>query len=136
MELLAHWSDRCSPPSCHRLAPCIFVFIVFQAFHYKVTYHAASQATAVRLLKSILPKSHSIILSSKAQTAYSEPVERVVHKSQSFEEADAWDASQHRAMSPDERMRAARQIRDRVLPGPNRHLPERQPISLIYEICG
>jgi hypothetical protein len=69
-------------------------------------------------------KSHSIILSSKPKTAYSEPVERIVHKSQSFKEADAWDASQHRAMSPNERMRAARQIRDRVFPGPNPDIRE------------
>jgi hypothetical protein len=51
-------------------------------------------------------------------------VERIVHKSQSFAEADAWDASQQRAMSPNERMRAAKQIRDRVLPGPNPDIRE------------
>ena len=39
-----HRTDRCSPPSCHRLAPCMLVFIVFSTLHYKVTYNAASQA--------------------------------------------------------------------------------------------
>ena len=65
-----------------------------------------------------------IILSSTTQTAYIQSVERIVHKSQSFEEADAWDASQHRAMSPNERMRAAKEIRDRVFPGPNPDIRE------------
>jgi hypothetical protein len=64
------------------------------------------------------------MLSSSPQTPYSETVERIVHKSQSFAEAEAWDISQHHAMSPNERMRAARQIRDRVFPGPNPDIRE------------
>jgi hypothetical protein len=57
-------------------------------------------------------------------------VERIVHKSQSFEEADAWDASQQRAMSPNERMRAAKEIRDRVFPGPNPDIREWQATAV------
>jgi hypothetical protein len=56
--------------------------------------------------------------------AYTGGVERIVHKSKSFKEADAWDAAQHRAMSPNERMRAAKEIRDRVFPGPNPDIRE------------
>jgi hypothetical protein len=35
-ELMAQHTDRCSPHSCHRLAPFMFVFIVLLALHYKV----------------------------------------------------------------------------------------------------
>jgi hypothetical protein len=55
---------------------------------------------------------------------YSKRVERIVHKARSFREADAWDISQHRAMTPNERMRAAREIRERVFPGPNPDIRE------------
>jgi hypothetical protein len=51
-------------------------------------------------------------------------VERIVHKSKSFAEADAWDAAQHAAMTPEERMRAAKEIRDRLFPGKNPDIRE------------
>ena len=43
-------------------------------------------------------------------------MERVVHKARSHQDAHAWDIEQHRAMTPEERMRAARQLKDRVYP--------------------
>jgi hypothetical protein len=43
-------------------------------------------------------------------------VERVVHKASSHEEAARWDVSQHVAMSPEERLRAARALKDRAYP--------------------
>jgi hypothetical protein len=64
------------------------------------------------------------MLSSNVHIRYGECVERVVHKARGFEEAEAWDVSQHRAMSPNERMRAAKEIRDRVFPGPNPDIRE------------
>jgi hypothetical protein len=39
-----------------------------------------------------------------------------VHKARSFEEADRWDVEQHVAMTPDERLRAARVLKDRAYP--------------------
>lgn len=42
--------------------------------------------------------------------------ERVAHKASSHEEARRWDVAQNRAMTPEERMRAARVLRDRVFP--------------------
>jgi hypothetical protein len=43
-------------------------------------------------------------------------MERVVHKARSFVEADQWDVRQHRSMTPQERMRAARALKYRVYP--------------------
>lgn len=42
---------------------------------------------------------------------------RVFHKTTRFEEADAWDIAQHRAMTPEERMRAATVLKKRHWPG-------------------
>ena len=43
-------------------------------------------------------------------------MERVVHKSRSHEEAQRWDVHQHVSMSPQERMKAARILKDRAFP--------------------
>lgn len=39
-------------------------------------------------------------------------MERVVHKSHDHEEAEEWDARQQRDMTPNERMRVAKQLID------------------------
>jgi hypothetical protein len=44
-------------------------------------------------------------------------MERVVNKSRTFEEAEAWERRQYREMTPVERMRAAREIKNRLFPG-------------------
>jgi hypothetical protein len=41
-------------------------------------------------------------------------VERVVHVSHSFEDARSWDIEQHRSMTPEQRQRAARLLKERV----------------------
>ena len=46
-------------------------------------------------------------------------MDRIVKKSQTFAEAEAWDKQQYQAMSPVERMRAARQLKNRLFPGKN-----------------
>lgn len=43
-------------------------------------------------------------------------MQRVVHKSSSHEEARRWDVQQQTAMTPGERMRAARVLKDRAFP--------------------
>lgn len=43
-------------------------------------------------------------------------MERVVHKASSHEEAGEWDVQQHLAMTPEERLRAARELKDRAYP--------------------
>jgi hypothetical protein len=40
-------------------------------------------------------------------------VERIGHKARGFAVAEAWDIAQHRAMTPDERRRVAKALRDR-----------------------
>lgn len=40
-------------------------------------------------------------------------MEREAHKSTSFEEADRWDKQQQWAMTPDERLAIAKELRDR-----------------------
>jgi hypothetical protein len=41
-------------------------------------------------------------------------MERVVHKSHSFDEAREWDIQQQLEMTPEERQRVARTLRDRA----------------------
>jgi hypothetical protein len=43
-------------------------------------------------------------------------MERIVHKASSFQEADRWDVEQQVSMSPEERLRAARVLKDRAFP--------------------
>ena len=45
-------------------------------------------------------------------------MERIVHKSTSFEEAKEWDIRQQLAMTPEERLNAAKELQRRVY-GPN-----------------
>ncbi len=41
-------------------------------------------------------------------------MDRVAHKATSFADAERWDREQHWAMTPDERLAAAKELRDRV----------------------
>ena len=43
-------------------------------------------------------------------------MERIVHKSMSFEEAKEWDLEQAILMSPEDRLAAAKVLRDRFYP--------------------
>jgi hypothetical protein len=40
-------------------------------------------------------------------------MQRVGHKAQGFDEARQWDIEQYRRMTPDERRRVAKELRDR-----------------------
>lgn len=41
------------------------------------------------------------------------PLERVVHKSRSFAEADAWDIAQQLSLTPEQRQAIARELKRR-----------------------
>lgn len=41
-------------------------------------------------------------------------MERIIHKSKSFREAEAWDILQHIRMTPEQRQEAAAELRKRV----------------------
>ncbi len=41
-------------------------------------------------------------------------MDRVAHKAMSFADAEQWDREQHWAMTPDERLAAAKELRDRA----------------------
>jgi hypothetical protein len=43
-------------------------------------------------------------------------LERTVHKSHDFETATKWDIHQHLELSPEERLRAARMLKERAFP--------------------
>jgi len=43
-------------------------------------------------------------------------MERIVNKASSFAQAEAWERRQYQRMTPVERMRAARQLKDRLFP--------------------
>jgi hypothetical protein len=43
-------------------------------------------------------------------------MDRVVHISRSHDEAARWDVDQHVSMTPEERMRAAKTLKDRAYP--------------------
>ena len=45
-------------------------------------------------------------------------MKRVANKATSFKEAEAWDIKQQIEMTPQERMRAARALKDRAYPPP------------------
>lgn len=40
-------------------------------------------------------------------------MKRIVHKAKSFQEAEAWDIAQHIQMTPEERQKAAKKLKDR-----------------------
>jgi len=44
-------------------------------------------------------------------------MERIARKSSSFAEAEEWERHQYRSMTPSERMRVARELKDRLFPG-------------------
>jgi hypothetical protein len=48
-------------------------------------------------------------------------MQRVVHKARSFKEADAYDVRQQRAMTPQQRMDAARELQRRFY-GPSKDI--------------
>ncbi len=41
-------------------------------------------------------------------------MERIVHIAKNFEEAEQWDIEQNLAMTPEERLKAAKELKDRV----------------------
>lgn len=43
-------------------------------------------------------------------------IERTVHKSRDFKAATEWDVHQHLSLSPQERLRAARTLKERAFP--------------------
>jgi hypothetical protein len=45
--------------------------------------------------------------------------ERIANKARSFTEADEWEIQQHLSMTPQERMRAAKLLKERMFPGKN-----------------
>ncbi len=54
-------------------------------------------------------------------------MERVINKAGSFAEADMWDQAQQRAMTPEQRMRIAKALRDRFFSCPRKDLREWHP---------
>ena len=51
-------------------------------------------------------------------------MERVVHVSKSFREADEWDIQQQVSMTPQQRLDAAKVLRDRAYPPPTKDVRE------------
>jgi hypothetical protein len=49
-------------------------------------------------------------------------MERVVHKANGFKEAEEWDIQQQVAMTPEQRLRAAKELRDRVYPADSKDI--------------
>jgi hypothetical protein len=41
-------------------------------------------------------------------------MKRIIHKSQSFTEAESWDITQQVSLSPEERQKAAKELKTRV----------------------
>lgn len=55
---------------------------------------------------------------------YDETMERVVNIARSHKEAEEWDIRQQVAMSPQERIRASRELQRRAYPPPNKDVRE------------
>ena len=79
------------------------------AFFPCADYLAAAAGT-------ILKRGYFHIADNK-RCGYYQVMERVVHKSLSFKDAAEWDVRQQLAMTPQERIRAARALRKRAYPG-------------------
>ena len=54
-------------------------------------------------------------------------MERVVHRASNHAEARAWDIEQHVSMTPEERLRAARVLKDRAYPQDSKDVRECHP---------
>ena len=54
-------------------------------------------------------------------------MERVVHRALSHDQARAWDIEQHVSMTPEERLRAARVLKDRAYPHDSKDVRECHP---------
>ena len=54
-------------------------------------------------------------------------MERMVHRASSHDEARAWDIQQHVGMTPEERLRAARLLKDRAYPQDSKDVRECHP---------
>lgn len=54
--------------------------------------------------------------SPKSSSQPKRSIERIVNKADGFEAADQWDREQHRSLSPQERMQAARTLKMRAFP--------------------
>ena len=54
-------------------------------------------------------------------------MERVVHKASNHDEAHAWDVEQNVGMTPEERLRAARVLKDRAYPQDSKDVRECHP---------
>ncbi len=54
-------------------------------------------------------------------------MERVVHRASNHAEARAWDIEQHVSMTPEERLRAGRVLKDRAYPRDSRDVRECHP---------
>ncbi len=54
-------------------------------------------------------------------------MERVVHRASNHAEARAWDIEQHVSMTPEERLRAARVLKDRAYPRDSKDVRECHP---------
>ncbi len=54
-------------------------------------------------------------------------MDRVVHKARDHDEARAWDIAQNAAMTPEQRLRAARVLKDRAYPPDAKDVRECDP---------
>ena len=54
-------------------------------------------------------------------------MDRTVHKAWSHAEADRWDIEQHVSMTPEQRLRAARELKDRAYPSNAKDVREWRP---------
>lgn len=58
-------------------------------------------------------------------------MERIVHISKSFEEAEEWDLQQYRSMTPEQRLDLVQRLRDEYYTFYN---IEKKPIQKVYRI--
>ena len=54
-------------------------------------------------------------------------MDRVVHKARDHDEARAWDIEQSTSMTPEQRLRAARVLKDRAYPSDSKDVRECHP---------
>jgi len=59
-------------------------------------------------------KRHTQTAQLKSKFLYFKAMKRIVHKSRDFREAELWDIKQQVSLSPEERQKAAKELKARV----------------------
>jgi signal transduction histidine kinase len=82
-----------------------------------VALHVPSEFIGMRIQTKNFPLNDVNLSRARLRQYIAQVVERIAQKFKTFKEAEEAERRLHKSMTPDERMRIARELRDRVFPG-------------------